>query len=139
MNLTRVKSYTAQGAIPKRSIVKFGTVDGTVTLAAASTDGMMGVAVSANDAADGDRIDVARSDIAEVIAGGNITRGDQLTSDANGHAVTAARHTHTENTAGAYAQNATTSVATVDRVIGIAEVSAVAGDIFDALIAPGSA
>lgn len=58
------------------------------------------------------------SGIAEVEYGGNVTRGDLLTSDANGKAI------------------ATTTAG--NRIIGIAMASGVSGDIGLALINPGS-
>ena len=57
----------------------------------------------------GERLDIIRDDLAEVEFGGTVTRGQALTSDASGKAVAA--------------------TVTGSRVIGYAEVSAVAGDI----------
>ncbi len=87
----------------------------------------------------GDRVEVMVSGISNVVLGGTVTRGDFLTSDANGKGITATRHAHTENTAASYTQNATTSPAPPDFVIGVALESGVAGDIIGVLLAPGMA
>jgi hypothetical protein len=113
------KNYTAGGAIAARRIVKPGAADGAVLQAAAATDALIGVCGSIGPAS-GERVDVVKSGIAEVEFGGNVTRGDPLTSDGSGKAVTAA-------------PGAGSNV----RIIGYAEVSGVSGDIGDALIAPG--
>jgi hypothetical protein len=139
VRLRTVISYIAQGALAPRQIVKFGTADGTVTASSAATDSTVGVVVSPSAVADGDRVEVARDGLPDVQFGGNVTRGDALTSDANGHAITATRHQHVENVAGAYAQNASTAVAPADRIIGYAEVSAANGDVGEMLLSPGMA
>ena len=66
-------------------------------------------------------MEVAHDDIADVVLGGAVTRGDLLTSDANGAAITA-----------------TAAAGTNIRVIGIALVSGVAGDIIPVLLNPTS-
>lgn len=112
------KAYTATAAVTKRRIVKFGAADGTVIQAAAATDLLVGVSVEDLDRASGDRVDVRMvGNIAEVDAGGTITRGDFVTSDASGKAVS------------------TTTAA--NRYIGIAEVSGVSGDVITIIVAPG--
>lgn len=113
------KNYTAQGAIGAFRIVKWGTADDTVTLATAETDALVGVCESVGPA-DGERCDIARVGIPDVLYGGTVTRGDPLTSDDEGRAVLA------DPDAG---DNA--------RIVGFAEVSAVEGDIAPMLLAPG--
>lgn len=113
-----IKNYTAGGAIAAYRIVKW-SADSTVVQAAAATDALIGISTRIAAAASGDRTDIVRSGIAEVEYGGNVTRGDPLTSDSSGKAVAAAP---------AAGSNA--------RIIGIAEVSGVSGDIGSALIAP---
>lgn len=135
---TLTKNFVAEAAIAKRRIVKFGTADGKALQAAAASDAMYGVSAEL-DAAINERADVVVAGLAEVEYGGNVTRGDPLTADADGKAVVATRHTHTENTAGAYAQNATTAAASAVRIVGWAMVSGVVGDIGLAQIAPGHA
>lgn len=108
-----IKNFTAGGNIAANRFVKL-SADGTVVTAAADTDAIIGV----NDglAADsGARADVILAGIATVAAGGNITRGALVTSDATGQAVTS-----TEN----------------NRNAGIALVSAVQNDLIPVLVAP---
>lgn len=138
-NPTLIKNYTATGTIGDRRIVKFGSNDGEVVQATAATEDLLGVCRQPFGVVSGDRVDVALAGIVEVEAGGNITRGALVTADANGKAVAATRHTHTENTAGAYAQNATTGAAAADNVIGRALVSAASGDFFPVLLSPAAA
>ncbi len=113
-----VKNWVAEGAITKYRIVRLGTADGRVAQAAASTDTLVGVAAEL-DAADGERVDVIHSGIAEVEFGGAVTRGAFVTADAQGRAVAAAP------AAGANA-----------RIIGIALQTAAAGDILPVLVVP---
>ena len=135
-NFKLVKSSNAQGAIGAYLIVKFGTLDGSSLQAAASTDTMYGVSTDIG-ADEGERCDVIKLGDAEVQYGGTVTRGDPLTSDANGCAITATRHTHAENAGATYVQNATTGTAALQRIVGYANVSGVAGDIGSVAVAPG--
>ncbi|MDI3260048.1 MAG: hypothetical protein QJR02_10170 [Sinobacteraceae bacterium] len=129
------KNFTATGAIGACLIVK-ANANGTISVAAAPTDPLLGVnaQVALND---GDRGDVIMSGIADVLYGATIAAGQLLTVNASGQAVPATRHTHTENTAASYTQNATTGPASPGMVIGVALVGGVAGDIGQVLIAPG--
>ncbi|HEV2675269.1 MAG TPA: capsid cement protein [Aliidongia sp.] len=129
---------TATGAIASRTIVKLNA-DGTVSQATGPTDKLFGITLPFNDVADGDRVDVCVVGFEEVQLGGTVAAGDLITSDASGHGVVSVRHTHTENTGAAYAQNATTAVAAADRIIGMAEVAGVAGDWINILLAHGQA
>ena len=119
MNPGLTKTYVAQGDIPARALVKAGTADGTVAVATASTDAILGVNERL-DAASGDRVDVIHSGIAEVVAGGPIAYGDFVTASNAGVAVMASP---------AAGVNA--------RVGGMALQSALAaGDIIDTLLTP---
>lgn len=118
-NPTLTKNYTAEGAIAAHRIVKFGAADGSVTQAAASTDLVIGVNEALPVVA-GERVDVIRAGIADVEFGGNVTRGQPVTADADGKAVAAAP------AAGVNAH-----------IVGFAEVSAVAGDIAPVMLARG--
>lgn len=118
-NVGLIKAGTAEAAIAAYRIVKFGASDGGYVQSAAAADHHVGVCESVGPAS-GERVDVIKSGIADVEFGGNVTRGGPLTSDANGKAVAAAP------AAGANV-----------RIIGFAEVSGVAGDIGQVLIAPG--
>ena len=118
-NPTLIKQGTAEAAIAAYRIVKFGANDGGYVQASAATDSLAGVCESVGPAS-GERLDVIKSGIADVEYGGVVTRGQPITADANGKAVAAAP---------AAGSNV--------RIIGFAEVSAVAGDIAPAWIEPG--
>jgi hypothetical protein len=118
-NPTLIKQGTAEAAVSPYRIVKFGAADGGYVQAAAATDFLVGVCESVGPAL-GERIDVIKAGIADVEFGGTVTRGGPVTADANGKAVAAAP---------AAGSNV--------RIIGFAEVSAVAGDIAPVLIEPG--
>lgn len=117
MNPILTKTYVTQAAVAPRRILKWGTLDNTVIQGAAATDLLIGVSDSYG-AASGDPCEVYRTGIVEIDCGGTVTRGNPLTADANGKAVVAAP------AAGANV-----------RLIGIAEVSGVAGDIIDVRLA----
>lgn len=113
--------FTAGAAILPRRFVKF-SADRTVIQATAATDAIIGVSDSLGAAAAGDRVDIYQAGTQlEVVAGGNITRGAEITSDANGKAVAAAP------AAGATCRTA-----------GIAQASYVADDVAEYLAAPSS-
>lgn len=113
--------YTAGAAILPRRLLKF-SASRTVIQATAATDAIIGVSDSLGAAAAGDRVEVYQLGThIEVLAGGNITRGAELTSDADGKAVAAAP------AAGATCRTA-----------GIAQDSYVAGDVVEYLAAPSS-
>lgn len=115
MNPLLVKNFKATAAIGAYKLVKFGADDDHVSIAAAATDSLIGATgIVAAGAAD-DHIDVVMQGIATLTAGGGITRGALLTSDASGNAVTASED---------------------DRVIGIALASASTSDQFPALLNP---
>jgi hypothetical protein len=115
------KSYTAEGVIGAYRLVKFGAADGGVLVAAAPADKIIGVNGRMPFAAIGDRGDVVRMGIAEVEYGGAVAAGDLLTSDASGRAVVAAPAAGANN-----------------RIIGVAEVAGVLGDIGSLMLEPGS-
>lgn len=115
------KTLYAGAAIAKNRILKFGADELHVVVGAAATDKLIGVADNLGADAAEDRIDVIVSGIALVEYGGNVTCGDQLTSDGTGKAVTAAPAATASN-----------------RVIGVAMQSGVSGDIGSVLIYPGS-
>ena len=121
LSATLVKTYIAGAAIPKRRIVKFGVSDGRVIpgAGAAVTEFLIGVTTEV-DVLTGEPVDVIRSGLADVEYGGVVVRGSPLTSDATGRAVAAAP-----------------AVGVNNRIIGYAEVSAVAGDVGAAQIVLG--
>lgn len=119
MNPGLIKSYTAETAVSPYRIVKHGSADTNAVMATGVNDAMIGV--SGQVAGDvGKRVDITHTGTAEVEFGGNVTRGDFLTSDANGKAVTAAPAAGVNN-----------------NVIGRAMCSGVLGDIGSVLLGVG--
>lgn len=113
-----IKSLEATALVRARRFVTFGAADGTGVEATSGDVYIRGVSADI-DTAPGERISVQMSgNVAEIVYGGNVTRGDPLTADAQGRAVTAA--------AG-------------DRIGGFAEVSGALGDIGTVDVAPGYA
>ncbi|MGK9234782.1 DUF2190 family protein [Inquilinus limosus] len=112
-----VKTFVAAAAFAGYRIVKFGA-DDTVALATAPADMAIGVVDMLGASAPGISCDVVLTGIAEVEYGGPVTRGDDLTADAQGRAVVAA--------AG-------------NRVIGKAMATGVLGDIGSVLLDRGVA
>jgi hypothetical protein len=114
------KSVKCTAAITEAfTIAKFGADDDTLSLATGVGDDLVGIFQHTTENA-GDEVRVRLGNISDVKFGGNVTRGDWLTSDANGRAVAAAPATGVNN-----------------NVIGIALVSGVSGDIGPALIKQG--
>lgn len=133
-----LKAVKVNGAVSEYTIAKFASDDDTMGVATAASDEMLGIFQHAADAA-GETVRVMLSGISRLRLGGTVTRGSLLTTNSSGQGVAATQHTHTENTAGSYTQNATTAVANVVRVIGRALASGVSGDIIPVLLAPGVA
>lgn len=83
------KGYTATTAIPAHTLMKFGAADGTVIPAVDGAAFLVGVQAQldcdVNDRASASMV----GNIEDVIYGGNVARGDPLTSDANGRAIKA--------------------------------------------------
>lgn len=111
------KTFTAEAAVTRRRIVKFGAADGSVLMGAAATDKIIGVSDMSADVPINDRCEVRLTGIAEIEFGGAVTRGDPITSDGTGRAVTAAPAAGVNN-----------------RIIGFAMVSGVLGDIGDVFL-----
>lgn len=86
---TEHKSMTAQGTVDPFLICKPGTADFTVVIATAATDLLIGTS-DALGKVTGELVDIDVRPIAEVRLGGSVTRGQQLTANASGKAVTAA-------------------------------------------------
>lgn len=129
------KEFVADGAVTKYRIVKKGTDEDDLAPATAATEVLMGVAQ--HDAVDNERLRMMMIGISKVQYGGAVTQGDLLTTDVNGKAVKATRHTHVENTNVTYLQNETTGVGADVRTIGIAMSDGVLDDIGTVFISPG--
>jgi hypothetical protein len=115
-NLILAKNYVAGGPIAAHRIVAFGAADGVVVQAASAADLLIGATELPVET--GERVDIVRVGLADIEFGGTVTRGQPVTADASGKAVAATYGT------------------TAVRSLGIAEVSAVAGDIAPVLIVP---
>ncbi|BBL69701.1 hypothetical protein [Methylogaea oryzae] len=115
------KNYVAAAVIAAFRIVKFGANDGEVQQSAASADLSIGVCGSLGAAAIGDRVDIIREGLVPVEFGGTVTRGQALTSDANGKAVAATPAAIKQTVVdGAAAGNVTvTGIATTDTLVAV--------------------
>ena len=114
------KTYQASAAVAARRIVKFSG-DNQVAQASASGDDMIGVSDMSADVAQGGRVDVRRTGIAELELAGPIGRGKPVTADANGKGVLC-----------------NPGAGTSASYIGFLEaVDGAAGDIADVFICPG--
>lgn len=118
-NIILARNFVAEAALPANTIVKLGAADGQVLAAAAATDKLMGVTTDIA-AAINERCDVILKGAADVLFGGTVTRGDPVTADASGRAVTAAPGAGINN-----------------RIIGFAMVSGVVGDVGQIEISQG--
>lgn len=101
-------------------IAKFGADDETMTVGAAVGDKLAGIFQHTTENA-GDQVRVATEGLSSLVLGGNVVRGDLITSDANGKGVAAAPASGVNN-----------------RVIGVAMNSGASGDIITVAIAPSS-
>ena len=112
-----------------------------------ATDGVTAKKIGAADeaATSGDMVSVVLVGIKQMVADGAISAGDRVIAAATSgrvqaeNSATTTGHTHTENTAASYTQNATTLSATdtveTSRVIGIAlGAASAAGDIINVLV-----
>jgi hypothetical protein len=112
---TLIKTFMAPAAVEGHCIVTLAAGLFTVQSAGAVTDPLIGVTTRIGSQDNG-RCDVIAAGFTEVKIGGAVTRGDSLTTDASGRAVTAAG---------------------TDRVIGIALQDAVADDIAAIMLGQG--
>lgn len=116
-NDTLIKTFRAPTPIEGYLLVTFGSADGEVAAASASTDALIGVTTQIGTQDNG-ACDVVMAGVTEVKAGAAVSRGDVLTANATGYAVPSSEAT--------------------DRVVGIALTAAAeAGDIISILVAQG--
>ena len=113
---TLIKTFHAPASVEGYRIVTLAVGVNTVETANAVTDPLIGVTTSIGSMDNG-RCDVIVGGISEIKIGGSVTRGDVLTTDASGRAVT--------------------SGAGTDRIIGLALQDAVLDDIASILVAQG--
>lgn len=116
-----VKTFNSGAAIARSRIVQFGADERTVIQSAAATNSHIGVADDIATAGAGEPVDVVMSGVATVEYGGNVTVGALLTANATGQAIAA-----------------TAAAGSNVRVIGIAMVGGVSGDLGAVLLSPGS-
>lgn len=114
-----IKAFNAAAVIAAFRICKPSGTGNDVVQAAAATDLSIGVTGEVGAKAIGDTVDLVMTGLVDVQYGGNVSRGQELTSDADGKAVAAAPAQGVNN-----------------RVIGIAVVAGAADDIGKMLIAP---
>lgn len=119
-NQILVRNFRAEAAIAAFTIVRVGSADGQVLAGAGATDRTIGISTDIA-VVTGERCDVILAGAADVTYGGAVTRGDLVTSDATGRAVTAAP-----------------AVGVNNRIIGVALLSGVAGDLGQVQISQGS-
>ncbi len=114
------KTFNAEGTISQYRIVKVGAADNGVLQATAVSESLLGVCVTPSGVVSGDRVDVQMFGECLIECGGAITRGAEITTDANGKAVAAAPAAGTNN-----------------RIVGIALATTLAsGDIMPVLLVP---
>lgn len=95
MNSVLEINKVAEAALYGARIVKFGSTDYYVAQGAAETDLLFGVSRAVDRDANGvpgafdatERVDIIQLGYAEVLYGGNLTRGEYVTADADGKAV----------------------------------------------------
>ncbi|MGE0671963.1 MAG: DUF2190 domain-containing protein [Methylibium sp.] len=119
MSENMFRAYRAEAIVEKFRIVKHGAADQSAVKASAAGDLLIGTS-DGLDKAIGEFVDVSVAPIGEVELGGNVTRGQPLTSDANGRAVVAAP---------AGGANV--------RIIGFADASGVLNDVIRYVRSPG--
>ena len=116
---TLMRNFLAgSGGVRYGRLVRIGAADGQVVEATAVTDVIVGVSVQPGTAADGQRCDVALAGVADVVAGGTISRGAWVTATTGGAAIAAAPAAGVNN-----------------NVVGIALAEAASGDIIPVLLA----
>lgn len=114
------RNYLATSAVTKRRLVKIGAADGAIVPATGATAGILGVVADVGAAAN-ERTDVHLSGVVDVELGGTVTRGDTLTSDSVGRAI-----------------SATMGSGTAVYTVGVALESGVSGDIISMLLQPNA-
>lgn len=115
MATSEFRSYKAESAVIGYRIIKFGATDLSAAQSTGPTDLNIGTSDSL-DKATGEMVDCQVGDVGEVRLGAAVTRGQALTADANGKAVS------------------TTTVG--HRCIGYAEMSGNADDVITYIRSP---
>lgn len=97
-----IKNYESEGAIGAYRFAKPGTADTKVAETSAATDLIIGITTEL-DVIDGEPVDVVHDGVHQLKLGGNVTRGQKLTSDADGKGIAAAPANDTNMSVGAVA------------------------------------
>jgi hypothetical protein len=113
---TLIKTFHAPAAVAGYTLVTFAAGVNTVETADNVADPILGLTTSVGSQGNG-RCDVIVGGVSEARIGGTVTKGEVLTTDATGRAITATQ--------------------TTDRVLGMAMADAVIGDIASILVAQG--
>lgn len=121
MSRELIKSFVADAAIRGNRIVAFHATKQAAIEGASNVAALIGVSTSTGAGAGG-VVDAVQQGEAEVEAGGNLVRGNFVTSDGQGRAV---------------ALPAPSGAAVTVRVIGQVQASAVEGDIVPIVVSPG--
>jgi hypothetical protein len=116
MNPILTKNFNREVAVAPYRFAMLSTADNLVVAASAATDKILGVSVPGDLPG---RVDICLVGIAEIECGGVVTRGDQLTSNADGKGI---------------ALSDAMLAANVCRAGGIAMMSGVSGDIIRVLV-----
>ena len=111
------KSLRATTAIPAFTLVKYGAADGSGVPATDATAFIFGISSELATAVGENASVHGLGNIADVLYGAAVTRGDPLTADAQGRAIPA--------------------TAAGQRIVGFAEVSGVVNQIGSATVSPG--
>lgn len=111
-----IKTFSANGSISPFRIVSWGTQDHEVKQANGPSIPLVGTADDVGHTSD-NQVDVVLGDLPEIEYGGDVLRGDPLTSDADGRAVKA--------------------TVSGSRIVGFAHISAAVGVIGPYNHAPG--
>ena len=115
------KSFTSEALIGAFRIIKPGAAAFGAVQGAAATDRLLGITTEVAVDTIGERVDVIMNGIADLKLGGTVAAGDLITSDATGQGVLAAPAAGVNN-----------------RIIGVAIIAGVIGDIIPVSIEPGS-
>lgn len=132
-------NYSYDATIGKGLCVKKGSSVGSVAICSATTDKIIGLTPAPNGGVSGQKWPVVIWGVALAKLGGSVVAGDMLTTDGSGQLIALTRHTHTENTASSYTQNATTAAASVVTKAGRAIEDGSSGEYHNIWVEVGSA
>ncbi len=126
-----ITNHVAGAAVTKYLFAKFGADDDKAILADANTDLIIGVFTDL-DAAQDARVDVCREGITPIVYGGTVTRGQPLTTDANGKAVVAVPALkQPEIDGGSAGDHTVTGILQTDELVSVLQVDIDTGNVVD--------